>query len=52
MTQYLTKAQGMPLDIEARMKKTIENYIWDDANTSPIMIGTLHTKIKQGGINY
>ena len=50
MTQYLTKAQGMPLDIEKRMKKIIRDYIWDNANASPVNVGTLHRKIKDGGI--
>jgi exonuclease III len=29
MTQYLTKVQGMPEDIEKELAKRIQNYVWD-----------------------
>ncbi|KAI0782455.1 hypothetical protein BC629DRAFT_1255719, partial [Irpex lacteus] len=50
MTQYLAKAQGMPPQIESQLQKTIRNFIWDDAKTSPINLHTLTLPIKDGGI--
>ncbi|KAJ3753756.1 hypothetical protein EV360DRAFT_23380, partial [Lentinula raphanica] len=30
MTQYLTKVQGMPKEIEHRLEKRIRNFLWDN----------------------
>ena len=34
-TQFLTKAQGMPVNIQEALTREIRNFIWDDANHVP-----------------
>lgn len=50
MTQYLTKAQGMPDEIENRLIRITRNFIWNDARTSPVSMETLSLPIREGGI--
>ena len=52
MTQFLTKAQGMPCSIEDALVKMIRAFIWDDS-PSPPMIGIkkLYAQKENGGIS-
>ncbi|KAG2087608.1 uncharacterized protein F5147DRAFT_588031 [Suillus discolor] len=50
MTQFLTKAQGMPKSIENAITKIIRNFIWDGKTTSPISMGQLEHPIAEGGL--
>ena len=43
-TQFLTKVQGMPNDIEANLTKKICSFIWNDAKSSPVNLETLCIK--------
>jgi hypothetical protein len=49
MTQYLTKVQGMPQDIEKRLIKKICTFIWGHENTPPIGLPILSSSISEGG---
>jgi hypothetical protein len=49
MTQYLTKAQGMPKEVEKSLEKSIRQFIWDDRKP-PVSLKTLHLPIQKGGI--
>ena len=52
MTQFLTKAQGMPCQIEDALVKIICSFIWDESTAPPmIAIKKLYTPKEQGGIN-
>ena len=52
MTQFLTKAQGMPRQIEDALVKIIRSFIWDDSLAPPmISIRKLYAPKEQGGIN-
>ncbi|KAG1737364.1 hypothetical protein EDD22DRAFT_730867, partial [Suillus occidentalis] len=51
MTQFLTKAQGMPKHIEAALVQTTRNFIWNDSRSPPINIEQLHQPIDAGGID-
>jgi hypothetical protein len=51
ITQFLTKAQGMPTNIENALIKIIRNFMWDDKNTPPMSLDRLYQKEDQGGIN-
>ncbi|KAG2748706.1 hypothetical protein P692DRAFT_20709402, partial [Suillus brevipes Sb2] len=48
MTQFLTKAQGMPKNIEAALTKMIRNFIWDDKRSPPISLEQLQRPKKDG----
>jgi len=50
MTQFLTKAQGMPKSIETALTKIIRGFIWDDAQTPPINLEQLQYTKTEGGI--
>lgn len=50
MTQFLTKAQGMPTSIEAAVTKKIRTFIWDDRKTPPISLTRLERPISEGGL--
>ncbi|KAG2064709.1 hypothetical protein BDR04DRAFT_953741, partial [Suillus decipiens] len=50
MTQFLTKAQGMPKNIEAALTKMIQNFIWDDKHSPPISLEQLQRPKEDGGI--
>ncbi|KAJ3739893.1 hypothetical protein DFH05DRAFT_1379513, partial [Lentinula detonsa] len=49
MTQYLTKVQGMPKDIEGRLEKRIRNFLWNEKNHVRINKETINTPIDMGG---
>jgi len=49
MTQYLTKAQGMPSEIEKRLSKRIRTFMWDHEGTPPISTITLNLPQTEGG---
>jgi hypothetical protein len=51
MTQFLTKAQGMPKNIESALTKMIRNFIWDDKRSPPISLEQLQRLKENGGIN-
>ena len=52
MTQFLTKAQGMPRQIEDALVKIVRSFIWDDSSAPPLIsIKKLYTSKEQGGIN-
>ncbi|KAH7919028.1 hypothetical protein BV22DRAFT_1108212 [Leucogyrophana mollusca] len=38
ITQYLTKAQGMPENVEQALEKAIREFIWDNAKQPPISL--------------
>jgi exonuclease III len=40
-TQYLTRAQGMPVEVEKRISKMVREFIWDSPTASPISMATL-----------
>ncbi|KAF8868990.1 hypothetical protein BD779DRAFT_1458582, partial [Infundibulicybe gibba] len=47
-TQYLTRVQGMPNEVELKLTKMIRDFVWP--NTTPaVNMGILHDKIKAGG---
>ncbi|KAF9266933.1 hypothetical protein L218DRAFT_1066742, partial [Marasmius fiardii PR-910] len=48
MTQYLTKVQGMPKDVEAKLVKRIHNFLWDDKNGRTINRETLYAPLEGG----
>ncbi|EIM84090.1 uncharacterized protein STEHIDRAFT_36193, partial [Stereum hirsutum FP-91666 SS1] len=41
MTQYLTKIQGMPKNVEDRLVKIIRTYMWDSASVPAVSLETL-----------
>ncbi|KAG2066140.1 hypothetical protein BDR04DRAFT_1130125 [Suillus decipiens] len=51
MTQFPTKAQGMPKQIKTAVNKTIRNFIWDRKKTSPLSLDRLQRPTAEGGIN-
>lgn len=50
MTQFLTKAQGMPKPVETALTKCIRQFMWDGRTTSPISLGRLYQPKSKGGI--
>ena len=53
MTQFLTKAQGMPKHVEDVLTKIIHEFIWDSSTPPPptISIKKLYAPKEHGGIN-
>ncbi|KAG2063307.1 hypothetical protein BDR04DRAFT_947200, partial [Suillus decipiens] len=51
MTQFLTKAQGMPKQIETAITKKIRAFIWEGRSTFPISLARLERPIEEGGIS-
>jgi hypothetical protein len=49
MTQYLTKAQGMPPEIEKRLSKRIRTFMWNHEGTPPISTTTMNLPQTKGG---
>lgn len=49
MTQYLTQVQGMPKDIEKKLKKRIRQFLWAEKKLSPINFETLLASKNEGG---
>ena len=50
MTQFLTKAQSMPKEIESALVSTIRNFIWT-SNAPSISLQRLYAPKGEGGIN-
>ena len=50
-TQFLTKAQGMPTDIEQALTRILRDFLWEDDSSPRIALGTLHQPVEQGGLN-
>lgn len=48
-TQYLTRVQGMPKDVEQRLTRIISTFMWDGSNKPMVGLDTLHAPITQGG---
>jgi hypothetical protein len=51
MTQFLTKAQGMPTHIESVLIETTRNFIWNDARSPPINLEQLYQPKETRGID-
>ncbi|KAJ3978958.1 hypothetical protein F5890DRAFT_1422050 [Lentinula detonsa] len=51
MTQYLTKVQGMPKEVELRLEKRIRDFLWDDKTHVCINKETMYAPIDMGGRN-
>ena len=52
MTQFLTKAQGMPHTVVKSLHTIIRNFLWDGKKTPPGMsLNSLMKPIQKGGIN-
>ncbi|KAF5333956.1 hypothetical protein D9758_017592 [Tetrapyrgos nigripes] len=49
MSQYLTQVQGMPTEVEKRLAKRINKYIWEEKERNPINKDTTYLDIKDGG---
>ncbi|KAE9387220.1 hypothetical protein BT96DRAFT_960435 [Gymnopus androsaceus JB14] len=49
MTQYLTQVQGMPKNIEEKLKKRIRQFLWVEKKLSPVNFETLLASKKEGG---
>ncbi|KAI0702815.1 hypothetical protein C8T65DRAFT_516421, partial [Cerioporus squamosus] len=50
-TQYLTRVQGMPLSVEARLIKAVRRFIWGNVATPPMRLETLYLPCSKGGID-
>ncbi|KAF9553475.1 hypothetical protein CPC08DRAFT_645612, partial [Agrocybe pediades] len=48
LTQYLTRVQGMPVDIETMLSKKVSKFMWGNA-TPMVNIETLHSSHIRGG---
>jgi hypothetical protein len=51
MTQFLTKAQGMPKSIKTAITKKIHTFIWNKHRSPPISLTRLECPTEEGGIN-
>lgn len=49
MTQYLTKVQGMPKEIEARLEKRIKKFLWAEKDFVRVNKETVDAPIENGG---
>ncbi|KAF8832957.1 hypothetical protein BDN67DRAFT_861125, partial [Paxillus ammoniavirescens] len=49
MTQYLTKAQGMPTEVEKTLTKTLKTFAWDNAGKPTINSGMMEATPAKGG---
>ncbi|KAJ3963298.1 hypothetical protein EV361DRAFT_774930, partial [Lentinula raphanica] len=49
MTQYLTKVQGMPKEIEDKLAKRIRNFLWDGKEHVRVNKETIETPFENGG---
>ncbi|KAJ3931030.1 MAG: hypothetical protein NXY57DRAFT_896901, partial [Lentinula lateritia] len=49
MTQYLTKVQGMPKEVEAKLIKRIKRFLWNEKNYVRINKETVEAPIEMGG---
>ena len=50
MTQFLTKAQGMPKDIESALVKIIREFVWGSTTPPPISLQRLYAPKNEGGL--
>ena len=50
-TQFLTKAQGMPSDIEKALTKIMRDFMWEDDSSPRIALDILYHPIEEGGLN-
>ena len=50
-TQFLSKAQGMPTEIETALTKITCDFIWEDDSSPRIALETLYHPIENGGLN-
>jgi len=50
-TQFLTKAQGMPMHIEEALTRMIRDFIWDDGINPRIALENLYCPMDKGGLN-
>ena len=50
-TQFLTKAQGMPENIEKALIKIIRNFVWEDDSSPRIALNFLQCPRNQGGLD-
>jgi hypothetical protein len=48
MTQYLTQVQGMPSNIESKLRRKIRNFVWHDKR-APVSEQILFSPIDEGG---
>ncbi|EIN07782.1 hypothetical protein PUNSTDRAFT_32279, partial [Punctularia strigosozonata HHB-11173 SS5] len=48
MSQYLTKVQGMPVEIEKTLTKKIQTFVWNSPKTPPINKDTMARPILEG----
>ncbi len=50
-TQFLTKAQGMPMHIEEALTRMTRDFIWDDGINLRIALENLYRPMDEGGLN-
>ncbi|KAH9051453.1 hypothetical protein EDB87DRAFT_1571679, partial [Lactarius vividus] len=50
-SQFLTKAQGMPKNIEATLTKMIRNFIWGEDKQPRLAMEILQKPLKEGGLS-
>ena len=50
-TQFLTKAQGMPIHIETALTKLIREFMWEDDSSPRIALEMLQRPVEEGGLN-
>ena len=50
-TQFLTKAQGMPPNVEATLIKIARDFMWHGCTMPRITLENLHRPIEEGGLN-
>jgi hypothetical protein len=51
LTQFLTKAQGMPTHIETAIIKIIRNFMWKDDSSPRVPLEVLQSPRGKGGLN-
>ncbi|KAJ3817209.1 RNase H-domain-containing protein [Lentinula raphanica] len=49
MTQYLTKVQGMPTEVEEKLEKRIRRFLWDEKTHVRVNKETILAPIEMGG---
>ncbi len=49
-TQFLTRVQGMPADVEARLITLIRGFVWGNVRTPPVAMATLGSPLSKGGL--
>jgi len=50
MTQFLTKAQGMPTEIESALVKIIREFMWGSTAPPPLSLQRLYAPKNEGGL--